>query len=667
MGDSSLMNNVPDALLSGKELPTFKFELEKSAGKIFGNSFVKVASVEELPISKGIAGASMELEPGGMRELHWHASAAEWAFVLKGNVRTTVISPLGYAETNDFGPGDVWYFPRGHGHMLECLGDRPCHFILIFDDGYFSEFRTFSITDWIGHTPKALLAKNFGVPESVFDGFPKEEVYIARGTLPPAQAAAPLQGRRLPPITHKYELLAQPPNATFKGGREWRVDSTQFPISTTMTGDVLELEPGALRELHWHPNAAEWQYVIEGNISVTMFGSSGRHRTETMGRGDVGYIPQGYGHSIENVGNVVCRVLIAFNAGIYEKINISQWIAGNPADVLATNFGRPAALFNAFPKADVFIADGESNKFDADIVNNSLAVSPDERLAVASYSLERGIRVYDLRAQRLMTTLTGFVTPRNILFTPDGTQILISDSTRGVVAVVDADTFKEVAAIPIGAGAFGTAVDRDGQRLYVNNQASNTVTVIDLPDRRAVAVLTGFSQPRQGVKLDHAGARLFVTNFTGDTITVVETATLKSVGEIVGFDGIRAISISDDDTTLYAANSRSNSISVVDLKSNAIRASVPVGRDPYGAALSPDGRRLYSGDKVDNTLTVVDTGTNKPIGTIAGFDEPRQAIVFARQGTIAYVLNKDLSIAVVDLKAQKVIHTIRPEPPITGS
>jgi YVTN family beta-propeller protein len=402
--------------------------------------------------------------------------------------------------------------------------------------------------------------------------------------------------------------------------------------------------------------------VIEGSISVTMFGSNGRHRTETMGRGDVGYIPQGYGHSIENVGNGVCRVLIAFNAGVYEKIDISQWIAGNPADVLATNFGRPAALFDTFPKAGVFIAAGESYKFDADIVNNSLAVSPDERLAVSSYSLERGVRVYDLMAQRLVTTLTGFVTPRNILFTPDGTQILISDSTRGIVAVVDADTFKEVAAIPIGAGAFGTAVDRDGQRLYVNNQASSTVTVIDLPYRRAVAVLTGFSQPRQGVKLDHAGARLFVTNFTGDKITVVETATLKSVGEIVGFDGIRAISISDDDTTLYAANSRSNSISVVDLKSNAVRASVPVGRDPYGAALSPDGRRLYSGDKVDNTLTVIDTGTNKAIGTIAGFNEPRQAIVFARQGTIAYVLNKDLSIAVVDLKAQKVIHTIRPEP-----
>ena len=152
---------------------------------MIGNSSGKEATVEQLPISKGIAGVSMRLEPGAMRELHWHATAAEWAFVLEGRVRTTVIDPHGYAETNDFEPGDVWYFPRGHGHMLECLGDKPCHFILIFDNGYFSEFGTFSITDWIGHTPKALLAKNFGVPESAFDGFPKEEVYFARGPCRP--------------------------------------------------------------------------------------------------------------------------------------------------------------------------------------------------------------------------------------------------------------------------------------------------------------------------------------------------------------------------------------------------------------------------------------------------------------------------------------------------
>jgi oxalate decarboxylase len=355
-GDPSFMNNVPDPAVSGKDLPTFKFALEKSGGKVIGNSFGKEATVTQLPISKGIAGVSMRLEPGAMREMHWHATAAEWAFVFEGRVRTTVVDPNGFAETNDFDPGDVWYFPRGHGHMLQCLGDKPCRFILIFDNGYFSEFGTFSITDWIGHIPKALLAKNFGAPESAFDSFPKEEVYFARGKPPPAEPSVPLQGWKLPPQTHKYRLLAQPPHGTFQGGREWRVDSSRFPIAKTITGVVLDLDPGALRTLHWHPNADEWQYVLEGAVSVTLFGSHGRTRIEQLQQGDVGYIPQGYGHSIENVGDKPARILIGFNSGIYETIDLSQWIAANPGDVLATNFSQPPELFGKFPNHDVFVA-----------------------------------------------------------------------------------------------------------------------------------------------------------------------------------------------------------------------------------------------------------------------------------------------------------------------
>jgi oxalate decarboxylase len=119
---------------------------------------------------------------------------------------------------------------------------------------------------------------------------------------------------------------------------------------------VLDLDPGALRELHWHPNADEWQYIIDGQVNVTLFGSHGRFRVETLEKGDVGYIPQGYGHSIENAGGKPARVLIGLNAGTYESIDLSQWIAGNPADVLATNFGQPPDLFGKFPNRDVFLA-----------------------------------------------------------------------------------------------------------------------------------------------------------------------------------------------------------------------------------------------------------------------------------------------------------------------
>jgi oxalate decarboxylase len=102
------------------------------------------------------------------------------------------------------------------------------------------------------------------------------------------------------------------------------------------------MEPGALRELHWHPNASEWQYVLSGQFSVTLFGSRGRWRQENIGKGDVAYIPQGFGHSIENVGSE-------------KALDLSQWIAGNPIDILATNFAQDGSVFERFPRKDVFL------------------------------------------------------------------------------------------------------------------------------------------------------------------------------------------------------------------------------------------------------------------------------------------------------------------------
>src|SRR5215831_4273030 len=170
-----------------EELPTFRYALEQQTGRVTEGGSAKEATVKQLPISTGLAGVSMRLKPGGIRELHWHANAAEWAFVLKGRVRTTVIGPEGLAETNDFDPGDVWYFPRGHGHAVQNLTREEAHFILVFDNGAFSEYGTFSISDWLGHTPTSVLAKGLGVAEAEFAKFPKDELYIVQGRIPPEQ------------------------------------------------------------------------------------------------------------------------------------------------------------------------------------------------------------------------------------------------------------------------------------------------------------------------------------------------------------------------------------------------------------------------------------------------------------------------------------------------
>lgn len=145
-------------------------------------------------------------------------------------------------------------------------------------------------------------------------------------------------------------MLAQKPHSIHKFGREWRVGADRFPISQTMTGVVLDLDPGGLRELHWHPNADEWQYVIDGRFNVTLFGSHGRYRIETIDKGDVAYIRQGYGHSIENIGSKPGRLLIGLNTGAHQAIDLTQWIAGVLPYLLTDHFGQPKEVFEKFPK-----------------------------------------------------------------------------------------------------------------------------------------------------------------------------------------------------------------------------------------------------------------------------------------------------------------------------
>ncbi|MBK8553659.1 MAG: cupin domain-containing protein [Ignavibacteria bacterium] len=335
-------------------LPEFKFSLKDQKARELPLGWAKQATVTDFPVSKNIAGVLMSLKPNGLRELHWHANAAEWGFVISGNVRTTIINPEGQYETNEFKEGDIWYFPRGHGHSIEGLGPDGTTFMLVFDNGAFSEFATFSITDWLSQTPREIVMKNLQVNEDDLKSLPDKEVYITG-------IKERLVNKKLnsSPLTHKYSLLSQNPLRDCDGGKLWIASSKVFPISVTMSGGILLLEPEALRELHWHPNADEWLYVISGNVRLTVFASSGLSSVEELSEGEIGYTPMGYGHSIENTGDSECRLLVVFNSGTYEEISLSSWLASNPDDLVAANLNLPPGVVKKFPDKEAFILSGK--------------------------------------------------------------------------------------------------------------------------------------------------------------------------------------------------------------------------------------------------------------------------------------------------------------------
>jgi len=345
------------------QLPAFRFSMKKQPPRELPGGTAREATAREFPVSKNIAAVLMTLEPGGLRELHWHANAAEWAYVIAGNVRVTILDPQGRLEIADFGPGDIWYFPRGHVHSIQGLGPGTVEakFLLVFDNGYFSEFATFSVSDWLAQTPKEIVAKNLNLEAQYLTDLPTSEVYIAQGPVPPALPVAPLSGAGtvlVPPLTHKYQLRSQKPFVKSANGEVRLASAAEFPISTTMTGALMNLRRGGLRELHWHPNADEWQYVLSGKIRLTVFASHGMASVVELEAGDIGFAPMGYGHALENVGDGPAELLLVFNSGEYQEISISTILATQPAYLLATNFHLPETVIERLPKRQEFITDG---------------------------------------------------------------------------------------------------------------------------------------------------------------------------------------------------------------------------------------------------------------------------------------------------------------------
>lgn len=335
----------------------FKYKLERKEPRIGPGGITRGASVKEFPASVGLAGVSMRLQPGAIRELHWHANAAEWAYVIKGHMRTTVIHPDGASYTDLFAPGDTWYFPKGFGHMLQCVGNEECHFILIFDNGDFSEDHTFSITDFLSSVPKEVAAKNLNISLDEVSNLYQGEAYFAQCEVPTQNnglLANDIHPQLLSP--HRFPLAAQQPHV-FNGGSQKLVTEKEFPISKTIAASILEIEPGAMREMHWHPNADEWQYFLEGTAEMGVFMAEHNIFIEQYEAGDIGYAPMGAGHYIKNTGETTLKVLVGFNSGEYQSIDLSTWLASNPIDILQGNFGiekDAAKIISAHP--NLFIA-----------------------------------------------------------------------------------------------------------------------------------------------------------------------------------------------------------------------------------------------------------------------------------------------------------------------
>src|SRR5436309_7567974 len=220
----------PPATDSKSLVQNFKYPFSFANKRAYEGGWSREVTVRELPVSKTLAGVNMRLTAGGVRELHWHTSA-EWAIMLYGTARITAIDADGKSFVADVSKNDLWFFPSGIPHSIQGLNPDGAEFMLVFDDGDFSEAETVLLSDSMAHLPREVLSKNFGVGEQALENLPRNELFIFQSEVPgpleaDQKAAAGALGKS--PRDFAFRTMEMPPTKRTKGGEVRIEDSSKF-------------------------------------------------------------------------------------------------------------------------------------------------------------------------------------------------------------------------------------------------------------------------------------------------------------------------------------------------------------------------------------------------------------------------------------------------------
>lgn len=343
--------NPPATDVNGMSMFWSSFNLVHK--RIQDGGWARQVTQGDFQISEDVSGVNMRLGPGGVRELHWHQQA-EWAVMTDGKCRITVLDYQGRPAVRDVTAGDLWYFPAGLPHSLQGLGPSGAEFVLVFDNGRASEYNTLLLTDWMAHTPPEVLAENFNLPVGAFQKMPVDDRWIYQGAEPPPLAqvqremASPLGE---PELEFTFSTSKMAPTVQSRSGSVKIVDTRNFPVSATIAAAVVTIKPGGLRELHWHPNADEWQYWIQGSGRMTVFNTGPAAVTMDFHAGDIGYVKKSLGHYVQNTGSTDIIMVETFKDKQFQEVSLAQWLACSPRQMVAETLNMDPHLIEQISKS----------------------------------------------------------------------------------------------------------------------------------------------------------------------------------------------------------------------------------------------------------------------------------------------------------------------------
>ncbi|KAL8786594.1 MAG: hypothetical protein Q9195_008151 [Heterodermia aff. obscurata] len=299
-----------------------------------------------LPAATEMAGVDMRLSPNAYRELHWH-QAGEWGYIFKGSVRVALVNEAGQSY----------------------IDDLNAEFLLVFDDGFFSEDDTSLVTEMFLRNPRSVLAKDLQTDISNLDNIPSDQLYIFPGT-PPSKdiseqnTTGPAGTTSQPNQQYTYHWSQQTPLTIPGAGTVKIVDPSTFPAAADISAALVTLQPGAMRELHWHPHSDEWNFFLSGSARITVYVAPASSQTFDYGAGDVGYIPLTSSHYIENTGDEEVVFLEMLKAPRFEDISVGQWLGLTPRQIVKDTLNLPDEVLDNLPKYKPYLISGPTNLTD---------------------------------------------------------------------------------------------------------------------------------------------------------------------------------------------------------------------------------------------------------------------------------------------------------------
>ena len=241
---------------------------------------------------------------------------------------------------------------------------------------------------------------------------------------------------------------------------------------------------------------------------------------------------------------------------------------------------------------------------------------PDEECAKLERDLKAdGIAIVDTSLRKVIKVLAAGSDPEQFAMSGDGKRLYVANEDVGLLSVVDVDAGKVIERIKVGLEPEGVAMTPNGRWVLVSNESDNSVSVIDTATLKITKTVAVGKRPRD-MAFTSDGGTAYVSGEMDASLyrmSVTGTEPVEKLLQLRTEARPMAVVLDSPRNRLYLSTGRGGTVAVLDTK-EAPRAlklikEVPVGKRPWGIALSADGHYLYTANGPSNDVSVVDTRT----------------------------------------------------------